>query len=43
LNFGAKKEHVEGVTCHLSKSHSPCHGTLTLKPWRASLKLLDLS
>jgi len=30
LNFGAKKEHVGGVTCHLSKSHLSCHGKLTL-------------
>ena len=30
LNFGAKKEHVGGVTCQLSKSHLSCHGKLTL-------------
>jgi len=40
LKFGAKKEHVGGVTCYLSKSHLSCHGKLTLilgeQVWEAS-------
>jgi len=43
LNFGAKKEHVGGVTCHLSKSHSSCHGASTWNLGEQALKLLDPS